>query len=85
MYYNDRLHSTTKVAPYKAIMDTSDNELMEEIKKQILKRRLKAKTVSVTYLDCSNVRISNYVKIIDKEHVRFDPPSELKKSLVHEK
>ena len=36
--------------------------------------RLKANTVSVTHHDGSNVRISNYVKIIGKQHVRFDPP-----------
>ena len=48
LYYNDRLHSTTKVDPFEAIMDASDKELME-IKKSILKRKLKAKTVSETY------------------------------------
>ena len=31
--------------------------------------RLKVKTVSVIHPDGSNVRISNYVKIIDKHHV----------------
>ena len=29
LYYNDKLHLTTKVAPYKAIMDASDQELLE--------------------------------------------------------
>ena len=57
------------------------NKLWE--KKYILKRRLKAKTV--THLDYSNIRISNYFKIIDKQHVRFDLPRGLKKSLIHEK
>ena len=65
MYYNYRLHSTTKVAPYKAIMDVSDKELMGKINKNT-RKRLKTKTVSVTHPDDSNVRISNYVKIIDK-------------------
>ena len=41
LYYNDRLHSNTKVAPSKVMMDGSDKELMEKIKKNILKRRLK--------------------------------------------
>ena len=65
-------------------MDASDNELIGKIMKNILKRRLKAKTVSVTHPDSSNVRISNYIKIIDKQYVRFDPPRRLKKSLIHE-
>ena len=31
--------------------------------------------------DHSNARISNYVKIIDKQHIGFDPPRGLKKVL----
>ena len=48
-------------------------------KKSTIKRRLKAKTVA--HPDGSNVRISNYVKIIDKQHARFDPARGLKKVL----
>ena len=66
-------------------MDASDNELMGKIKKNTLKRRLKAKTVSVTHPDGSNVWISNYVKIIDKQNVRFDLLRGLKKFLMHGK
>ena len=53
LYYNDRLHSTTKAARYKAIMDASDKELMEKKILNILKRILKAKTESETYPDGS--------------------------------
>ena len=84
LFYNDRLHSTTKVVPYKVIIDVSENELMGKIKKNTLKRRLKVKTITVTHLDCSNVRISTYVKIIGKQNVRFDHPRVLK-SKIHEK
>ena len=66
-------------------MNANENELEGKIKKNTLKRILKAKTVSVTHHDDSNVRISNYVKIIDKQHVRFDPSSGLIKSLIHGK
>ena len=55
-------------------MGANAKKLMGKIKKNTLKMRLKAKTVSVTHPDGSNVRISNFVKIIDKQHVRFDPP-----------
>ena len=58
-------------------MDASENELMGKIKKNTLKRRLK-KTQSVTHSDGSNVRISNYVKIIDKLDVCFYPGKGLK-------
>ena len=42
-----------------------------KIKKKILKRRLKVKTVTETNPDGSNVRISKYFKIIDKDHIVF--------------
>ena len=47
--------------------------------------RIKTKNVSVAYPDDCNVRVSNCIKIIDKQHICFDPPSGLKKSLIHEK
>ena len=50
-------------------MDACDKELTDN--KEIQKRRLKAKTVSATNPDGSNVRVSNYIKIIDKHHVVF--------------
>ena len=84
LYYNDRLHSTTKVAPFKAMMNASDKELMEKIRKNTLKMKLKAKTISETYPDGSYIRVSNYIKIIDKEHVRFHPSRGLQKSFIKE-
>ena len=59
-------------------MDASENELERKIKKNTLKKRLKAKTISVTHPDGGNDWISNYVKIIDKQHVHFDLPRGLK-------
>ena len=44
--------------------------LFEKLEKT-KKRLLKAKTVSLTNPDYSNVRISNYIKIIHKEHIVF--------------
>ena len=52
-------------------MNAYDKELMGKIKKNILKRILKVMTVTATHPDDSNVRISNYVKIIDKQHVSY--------------
>ena len=31
LYYNDRFHSATEVAPYKTMMNASDMEIMREI------------------------------------------------------
>ena len=52
------------------MINASDKVLMGKIKEKHPKR-LKAKTVAMTYLDNSHVRVSNYIKIIDKEHVVF--------------
>ena len=42
LYYNDRLHSITYVASYRAMMNANDKELMEKkIKKNILKENYK--------------------------------------------
>ena len=35
-------------------------------------------TVSITNPDCSNVRVSNYINIIDKQHVVFINQEDLK-------
>ena len=45
LYYNDRKHSTRKVAPYKAMMNWWDKELMEKIKTNTIKRRTNEKVL----------------------------------------
>ena len=42
-----------------------------ENKEKHPKSWVKIKTVFVAYSDVSNVRLSNYIKIIDKEHAVF--------------
>ena len=71
LYYIDRLHSTTKETSYKAMMNTWDNELIEKIWKNTIKKRLKAKTVHEINLDVNYVRVSNCITIIGKEHVFY--------------
>ena len=51
---------------------------LRENKENIRKRRLKAKTESVTNHDGSNARVSNYINIIDKQHVFFISQEDLK-------
>ena len=81
LYYNDRIHSITKVVPFKEIMKVSDKELMEKH----LKRRRKAKKISETYPNGSYIRVSNYIKIIEKEHAHFHRPRGLQKTFIKEK
>ena len=44
---------------------------MKKKERKKLKRRLKAKRVSVIYPDDRNVRVSNCIKTIDKEHAVY--------------
>ena len=64
LYYNDRFQSTTKVAPCKVVINVSDWNFWKI--KNIIKRKIKTKKVYVVYPDDCNVRISNWIKIIDK-------------------
>ena len=49
LYYNNRKHSTTKVAPYKAMMNIRDKASMNEIKCNTIQRRSKTKMSSETF------------------------------------
>ena len=73
LYYNDRLHLTTKVVPFKAMMNANDKdkEIMRENKEITLKGILKAKIISENYPNGSYIRVSNYIIIINKEYVLF--------------
>ena len=65
LYYNYRKHSTTKVAPYKAMMNIGDKALMNEIKCNTIQRRSKAKISSETFQEYSYARVSSYTRILD--------------------
>ena len=54
LYYNNRKHSTTKVAPYKAMMN--------EIKCNTIQKS-KARMSSENFQENSNVRVLNYTRI----------------------
>ena len=63
LYYNNRKHSATKVAPYKAMMNIGDKALMNEIKCNTIQRRSKAKMSSETFQENSYVIVLNYTRI----------------------
>ena len=49
LYYNNRKHSTTKVASYKTMMNIGGKAMMNEIKCNTIQRRSKAKMSSETF------------------------------------
>ena len=74
IYYNDREHSTTKVAPFRAMMNIENKDLIHKIRENTKKRRQKVKMVTETFLKNSIVRVSNFIRFIDEKHIRFNPP-----------
>ena len=74
LYYNNRKHSTTKVASYKTIMNIGGKAMMNEIKCNTIQRRSKAKMSSETFQENSYVRVSNYIRILDGGYIRFHQP-----------
>ena len=84
IYYNDREHSTTKVDPFRAMMNIENKDLIHKIRENTIKRRQKAKMVTETFLKNSIIRVSNFIRFIDEKHTRFNPPRGYKKSVSKE-
>ena len=67
IYYNDREHSATKVAPFRAMMNIDNKDLIHKIRENTIKRRQKAKMVTETFLKNNIVRVPNLIKFIDEK------------------
>ena len=67
IYYNDREHSTTKVAPFRVMMNIENKDLTHKIRENTIKKRQKVKMVTETFLKNSIVRVSNFIRFIDKK------------------
>ena len=77
-------HSTTKVAPFRVMMNIENKDLIHKIRENTKTRRQKAKMVTETFLKNSIVRVSNFIRFIDAKHIRFNPPRGYKKSVSKE-
>ena len=53
-------HLTTKVAPFRAMMNIENKDLIHKIRENTIKRRQKAMMVTETFLKSSIVRVSNF-------------------------
>ena len=84
IYYNHRVHSTTKVASYVAMMNVGDKELYKKIRENTINRRKSAKILTEDYPEKSSVRISNFIRIVDDHHIRFNSPRGYMKSIKKE-
>ena len=65
-HYNDKLHSTSKVALYRAMINTSDKELVKKVNKISRKMRLNTKSVSTTYPNGGSILSQITLKLLAK-------------------
>ena len=65
------------------MMNVENQELMTKIKNNTLQRRKDAKMFSEHYNDCI-IRVSNFIRLVDENHIRFDPPRGHMKSVLKE-
>ena len=84
LYYNGKRHSTRKVAPYQAIMNWWDKELLKKIKTNTIKRKNNVKILWESFPENTFVRVSNFTQILDDEYVRFFQLIGLQKIIVKE-
>ena len=80
IYYNDRPHLTAKLAPYKAMMNIEDKELVKN-RDNTVKRRQNAKLLSENYPEEGVVKVSNFIRLVDDKQIKFNPLRGFKRSV----
>ena len=74
IYNNDREHSTTKVDPFRAIMNYENKDFILKIYENTIKRRQKTKILLKIFWKNSIERLFNLIRFFDKKHIRFNSP-----------
>ena len=66
-------------------MNSGDKELIEIIKISTIKKLNKTKVLLEVFPEDSNVRVSNFTRIIGDEYIRFHQPASIHKAIVKER
>ena len=66
------------------MMNVENQELMTKIRNNTLQRRKDAKMFSEHYSNDCIIRVSNFIRLVDENHIRFDPPRGHMKSVLKE-
>ena len=61
IYYNNRMHSTTGVAPYRVMRNVNNEQLIFKVKLKTEKSRKKIKRTVENYEIGQLIRISNHI------------------------
>ena len=86
IYYNNRKHSTTGIAPYHVMRNANDEHLISKVKLKTEKIRQKIKRTVENYEKGQLVRISNHIQLLgNTEYIVYQHPRGLQKDLKKEK
>ena len=66
------------------MMNIRNKELLKTIRENTINRRKSAKILILDNPEKSSVRISNFIRIEDNHHIRFNPPRGYMKSIKKE-
>ena len=75
IYYNNRKHCTTGIAPYHVMRNVDDKHLISKVKLKTEKIRQKILRTVENYEKGQLVRISNHIQLLgNTEYIVYQPP-----------
>ena len=82
IYYNNRKHSTTGIAPYAIMRNVNDQELIQKVITKTEKTRNKIKRTIDNYEKGKIVRITNHIQHLKKsDYIIYKPSTRLQKGI----
>ena len=82
IYYNNRKHNTTGIAPYVIMRNMNDQELIQKVITKTEKTRNKLKRTIVNYEKGQIVRITNHIQHLkNSDYIIYKPPTGLQKGI----
>ena len=82
IYYNNRKHSTTGIAPYVITRNVNDQELIQKVITKTEKTRNKIKEQFFNYEKGQILRITNHIQHLkNSDYIIYKPPTGLQKGL----
>ena len=82
IYYNNRRHSTTGIAPYVIMRNVNDQELIQKVITKTEKMRNKVKRTIDHYEKRKIVRITNYIQHLkNSDHIIYKLPTGIQKGI----
>ena len=82
IYYNNRKHNTTEIAPYVIMRNANDQELIQKVITKTEKTRNRIKRTIDNYEKGQIVRITNHIQHLkNSDYIIYKPPTGLQKGI----